>query len=105
MEDLELLKSAAKAFGGEQVWTDIDGNFYCGDPERKWNPLTDDGDAFRAAALKGISVIHEHPAYVIAKRLLGGEWMQYDVQHRDDYERATRYAITYCLAQIGEKRP
>jgi hypothetical protein len=110
MEDRELLELAAKgagingvylaetiAYGGGMLVSDL--------KILVWNPLLDDGDALRSAAQKGISIIHEHPAYVLAKRMRGGEWFKCIVDGPDDYERATRCAITHCLAQIGENLP
>lgn len=114
MEDRELLELAAKAAGIEIEWrsvSDMPGaevqpcRVRLGVSQGWWNPLRRNADAFSAAAQKGISIIHEHPAFVIAKRIHGGEWIQFSVQGPDDYERATRHAITYCLSQIGRKIP
>jgi hypothetical protein len=54
MNDRELLEAAAKAAG---YWSH---EFNCPDklPTGAWNPLTDDGDALRLAALLRISVYH-----------------------------------------------
>lgn len=46
MNDRELMEKAARAAGYE-IWTDCNGSVYTGDPEMPWNPLKNDGDAFR----------------------------------------------------------
>lgn len=111
MSDRELIKLAAKA-AREEVWTDIDGNLYCGDPERPWNPLEDDGDALRLAVVMGradrlcVSIHIDEPfdgdtgpyTYVDAKRF--GEHNAY---HGDDPFAATRRAIVEAAAEIGRR--
>ena len=49
MSDREMLELAAKA-ANLQTWTNEDGGLYLPDPMRRWNPLTDDGDALRLLA-------------------------------------------------------
>ena len=48
MNDRELLELAAKAAGYE-VWEHPEGSLCIAPPMRRWNPITDDGDALRLA--------------------------------------------------------
>lgn len=114
MNDRELLEFAAKAAGVEIEWravSDMPGaefqpcKVWLGVSQGWWNPLRSDSDALKGAASQYISIIYEHPGFVIAKVLPAGEWVQYAVQGPDDYLRATRHAITHCLAAIGRQMP
>lgn len=56
MNDRELLELAAK---GAENFADMDAK-----PDGRWNPLADDGDAFRLAVLLGIQVFSpDYPEY------------------------------------------
>ena len=94
--DHDLLKMAARAAG--ITWFDHDGVPVTKDFER-WNPLLDDGDAFRLAVkLRVIPVIEEWsdglwvfvPSYPGCGELLG-----------NDPLAATRRAIVRAAAAIG----
>ncbi len=57
MTDRELLERAAKAAGMATAWVDDFGVFCKGmDGGQRWNPLTDDGDAFRLAVALHIPI-------------------------------------------------
>lgn len=103
MNDRELLELAAKAAG--EVAGDWIGNpDYFNGVLKRWNPLTDDGDALRLAVKLGLDVeMHggnsTHP-YVCAfdcERNIAEE-----VQPEDgDSYAATRRAIVRAAAEIG----
>lgn len=96
MNDRELLELAAKA-AGHTGFTFINGEGAIYQPEkgkiqpyRRWNPLTDDGDALRLAV----------------KLYL---WEVIRLAHRDvtagvDIYAATRRAIVRAAAEIGKMR-
>ena len=91
--DRELLEFAAKASG-------LDGYFASDDQSERdeyWDPLTNDGDAFRLAVNIGI-----------AFRKIGNMAMviglgQHDEYINDDACAATRRAIVRAAAEIGRK--
>ena len=95
----ELLELAAKAAGYE-IWTDEYDNMLIPDPMRKWNPLTDDGDALRLAVKlrlefewwkTGISANHSSTPIM-------------PIEHvGDDACAATRRAIVRAAAALGEQ--
>jgi len=58
MTDRELLELAAKAAGIDVNCVSSDG-VHSYDTDVIWNPLTDDGDAFRLAAILGLSTRYE----------------------------------------------
>ncbi|WP_104910496.1 hypothetical protein [Pseudomonas sp. LG1D9] len=105
MNDRELLELAAKAAG-------VDGDY---SPRANaivtedgyWMPLTDDGDALRLAVKLEIAITFPHPALVMACRGKEdkGHWHKAFVSGPDDYERATRQAITYAASEIGRGMP
>jgi hypothetical protein len=57
MTDRELLEDAAKAVNGG-AWHPLTHDT----PNGVWNPLLDDGDAFRLAVRLRIDVVHPNPA-------------------------------------------
>lgn len=92
MTDRELLELAAKAAGLDYikdcVW--IENGFYSplNHHERvEWNPLENDGDAFRLAARLGIDVTWNR-----ANRSIGVEEL-----------RAARRAIVRAAAELGRR--
>lgn len=109
--DRELLELAAKAAGMNwRDWTPMlrQGELEPGLWPYDWNPLTDDGDALRAAAKRRISINFDrhtgmvHACYVIgANRLEAAETL---VALSDGAEAARR-AVTRALAAIGEAMP
>ena len=107
MEDRELLKLAAKAAGYQ--YEKFGGYVVINGVPRNWNPLADDGDAFRLAVK--LRIVHSNPpgtmigyikAYgavfdgetlmrkVFADELIGG-----------DRYAATRRSIVRVAAEIG----
>lgn len=108
MTDRELLKLAAYAAG---YWSD---EFNCPDklPHLGWNPLTDDGDAFRLAVKLLISVEHPNPRDLGGGYVVARTWRAYHRKmpenlfvteefHGDPYA-ATRRAIVRAAAEIGK---
>lgn len=94
MTDRELLELAAKAAGLDYikdcVW--IENGFYSplNRHERiAWNPLKDDGDAFRLAARLGIDVT----------------WNRTNRSTGDEELRVARRAIVKAAAKIGSRMP
>ncbi len=103
MNDREMLEYAAKAAGyymrSEQdgsitVWTDG------GSDVPNWNPLNDDGDAFRLAVKLEMFVdFHTGQALnLITPTEDGDQWLCGDLD--DDYDSA-RMAIVLVAAQKG----
>ena len=73
---------------------------YIRENNHKWNPLTNDGDAFRLAVDMGLLI-------EINKRMLGDTFVsseRYDLIeiHNDNPHAATRLAIVRAAAQIGK---
>lgn len=101
MTDKELIKLAAKAAGISKQW---DGSLVDKEnPNRVWNPLTDDGDALRLAVTLGF-VIDRNPAGTIIYAGLwdSPKWEGVDVENGNSIA-ATRRAITSAAAQIGKE--
>jgi hypothetical protein len=108
--DRELLELAAKAAGIAGFWVDAGLNVGTNAAPRIWNPLTDDGDAFRLAVKLNMEV---HPSRnchgyftlcrspdldLIADEPIIG-------QSPDDPYAAARLAITRAAAEIGKAMP
>ena len=110
MDNRELLELAAKAAGhiladpidscipSGGVWI-IDARGH----DAVWNPLHDDGDAFRLAVKLAIDITFPDPSLVMAccGNEEKGHWHKAFVNDIDDYEPATRQAITYAASEIG----
>ncbi|MDR7094123.1 hypothetical protein [Hydrogenophaga laconesensis] len=104
MSDRELLEKAAKAAGIELEWVGEGSMASCFDPASEqewWNPLGDDGDAFRLAVKLGIQVCwHASLGYATA-------YYDYGSAKREEYGAdpyaATRRAIVRAAASLGEK--
>lgn len=99
MKDKELLELAAKAAGIEIEENGLHWNFTQDPAElREWNPLTNDGDAFRLAVSCGIEVGN-------AQQYKRGVAMFYEkefwIEDKDLYA-ATRRAIVRAAAEIGK---
>lgn len=121
MNDRELLELAAKAAGFGVYFDDVDQ--CCKRQPRNpietwlWNPLEDNGDAFRLMVKLGISTL-PYPVYrsedrhsVVAKQRRHGDTLRelnptecMEV-YGDDPEAATRRAITRAAAEIGRGMP
>lgn len=114
MTDKELLELAAKAAGYEFAWYCEGPNNPRGTPNvpfangHRWNPLTDDGDAFRLAVRLGMvvqSVCHDE-----YDSLYAAVWVYDDAVevcstrqvYTDDPYAATRRAILRAAAEIGK---
>ena len=112
MTDKELLELAAKAAGMQIfVWGKKGYENYCiknndGTPGNRWNPLTDDGDAFRLAVKLNMSIcrpvdgdsLPHYGTYAIS------HCQKIDLKELDkgDPLAATRRAITRAAAEIGK---
>lgn len=111
MTDKELLELAAKA-NGDHI-DDWNGDtpvmyFWDGDPQnpernyRYWNPLEDDGDAFRLAVKMGISIL-SGTYKVVCEIILqedSGNIAVHEQYGSDEYA-ATRRAIVSAAAELG----
>ena len=107
MTDRELLEAAAKAAGLPHQWCDAwntmakprpDGGFFF---DKVWNPLTDDGAAFRLAVKLKIGVLHRSSgieAHSFKNRLI---ICNEECAEGLDYCAATRRAIVRAAAEIG----
>lgn len=109
MNDRELLELAAKSVGYETLWLP-DGKLHVVNEFKRegrfWNPLENDGDAFRlAVTLKFMVYILEGCTEVIWSGMYrdgGTETKQY---YDSDITRAsaTRRAIVRAAAEIGKQ--
>ena len=95
MTDQELLTMAAKAAGyvllsNGQAWSQDTGNF-------DWNPLANDGDAFRLA----VSMFRDIHFWYFDNSVSVGNELR--VACGDDHCAATRRAIVYAAALVGEQ--
>jgi hypothetical protein len=99
--DSELLELAAKA-AELDLWKHNDGGLYLPDPMRRWNPLTDDGDALRLAVKLRFDICtddNDGPTHINVWPLGGGSGCS-EVAGLDPYA-ATRRAIVRAAAEIG----
>jgi hypothetical protein len=96
VSDRELLELAAEAAGLAWEWNACAGSiehipkgyrFYV-----KWNPLTDDGDAFRLA-IKLNLLVEYFPDF---------ESEMSDIRYSEDPQQAARRAVVNAAAQIGK---
>ena len=98
MTDRELLEKAARASGIDVLphlsaagqWVDGKSNFYTVNGNKKWNPLTDDGDALRLAVK-----LYLWEAVRLAHR---------EVSADVDIYAATRRAIVIAAAAIADEK-
>lgn len=95
MTDQELLTVAAKAAGyvtltNGQAYSPEAGNF-------DWNPLTDDGDALRLA----VQLFRDIHFWYFENSVSVGNELR--VACGDDPYAATRRAIVYAAAMVGEQ--
>jgi hypothetical protein len=97
MTDRELLELAAKAAGLEVVTPTM---LKYG----QWNPLSDDGDAFRLAVKLGVQitiVLDGDDGDHLPQTMV--DWAT--EEHMNDPYAATRRAITHAAAEIGKDMP
>jgi hypothetical protein len=106
MNDRELLELAAKAAGYEAWdWLGKDGllNVYDANGRHDcWNPLTDDGDAFRLAVKLKLIVDIGHD-YADAKDPEHTPEQIVAMEYFGDPDAATRRAIVRVAAEIGRE--
>jgi len=107
MTDREYLELAAKAAGIE-VWFDGNGTPWVDGDKYVWNPITDDGDAFRLAVKLNMTV-GEHLGARHAGRPPcpddyedGGYPVRIAQMDNGDPYAATRRAIVRAAAEIGK---
>lgn len=113
MSDRELLELAAKAAGYEVLRhpnNKISRDLIFIHKRRNWNPLTDDGDAFRLAVQLRLQVSTPHKdyrAFVQSQDLKRGVSANDGDDDLNDTNpcAATRRAIVRCAAEIGKAMP
>lgn len=101
--DRELLELAAKAAGidlSEAQWSE-DGFYWMPLGSKFWNPLTDDGDAFRLMVQLGIGVAMFDKEFPTAKRAFISDIGSFPTMDPDPY-KATRWSIVKAAAALGE---
>jgi hypothetical protein len=102
--DRELLELAAKAAGMKLHWHEPTQSAWVEGP-CTWNPLTDDGDAFRLSVSLRLPVVYFHnypphePSRVVISR---GKGVVENVED-GDWMRSTRRAIVRAAAEIGRR--
>ena len=108
MNDRELLQLAAKAAGlkiiadgtcNEGVIIDL--------PRGRsalWDPLNDDGDAFRLANTLRLTVYHAELAVIVKHKQYSWEWIGEGVnEDTGDRDASARRAIVMGAAEIGRR--
>lgn len=104
MTDRELLELAAKASGLYYYWTDGDVFMTHGDTPgglREWNPMTDDGDAFRLAVELSLDICRPYAEYHSVCVWADKQGHFIEELLRNDPLAATRRAIVRAAAEIG----
>lgn len=106
MTDRELLELAAKAAGIplNEFGDCENGDYWIDEKGTYWNPLDDDGDAFRLAVKLGFAVSVEFQVGSTVV-LWGPPTGVIREQHGDDPCAATRMAIVRAAAEIGKEIP
>ena len=98
--DRELLELSAKA-ADISLFTNDDCGLYIAPPMRRWNPLTDDGDAFRLLMELCINIRYGS-GYVYASH---SSFRTCFAEHLDKgKESSIRRAIVRVAAEIGRKK-
>lgn len=95
MTDRELLDAAAKAVNGG-AWHTLTHDT----PSGVWNPLQDDGDAFRLAVRLGIGIARPGNAFPNVRRAFLSDMRTFSVTDLDACA-ATRRAIVRAAAAMG----
>ena len=114
--DREFLELAAKAYGITGRWvTNYDGDYYYQGntdgiyyeyPEggsAVWNPITDDGDAFRIAVKLELDIIFYRKHVVVCDKSRTQNVYREDFS--SDKVSAVRRAIVMAAAEIGRAMP
>lgn len=106
--DIELLKAAAKAACIQAEW-----HYGCGDAlhltapdatEIYWNPLRDDGQAFRLATALKLTIYHSELAVIAKHKQYSWEWMGEGVnEDAGDRNASTRRVIVRAAAAMAEE--
>ena len=101
--DRELLELAAKAAGyslsevNDMIWSDAEAEY------AHWNPLTDDGDAFRLMVKLEIDVFHSDILVRAMHRAREGSSVA--VRVNDDRLAAARRAIVRAAVESRKEQP
>ena len=108
MTDRELLELAAKAAGIKyEKYYDVDDGSLCivrGQRDFElWNPLSDDGDAFRLAVKLQLDIL-QFGILMAMVQYDTGEIKVFDERHDNDAYKATRRAIVRAAAEIGKTK-
>ena len=104
----ELLEYAAKAAGIDVSFIGPLGVYTRKTETKPWNPLTDDGDAFRLAVKLGLFISHSaykpgENAYGFVRISWYGQRVEFESEKfTDDPYAATRRAIVRAAAEIGK---
>lgn len=104
MTDQELLEMAAKAAGIQIEWVRNSGCYYRCEEDvgrEEWNPLADDGDAFRLMVKLGISI--EFFEFIDSVTCFARDPSHTTVCAMGDLE--LRRAIVMTAAEIGKAMP
>ena len=111
--DRELLEMAAKAAGMEYRWEQPRGAKqppwlrarlpHDGDAFPVWNPLTDDGDAFRPAVKLQFALSIEHRVTLVHNG--NGVYEEQAQDFGGDPYAATRRAIVRAAASLSKESP
>ncbi len=99
----QTLQNAARAIECD-LWTDPSGANYLvkdGAILRRWEPLEDDGDAFRLMIALRMDV-DQFPGFGEVHASDCGRYMKAEVNYTGDLAVDTRNAIILCAAQMGE---
>lgn len=102
MTDKELIELAAKAAGITGTWHRSGYVAYSGWSGSIFDPLNDDGDAFRLAVKLKIK-FERHIAHPFVAAFATGIVGRFEEQEGEDACSATRRAITRSAAQIGKE--
>ena len=110
----ELLELAAKAAGYQYSWSD---RYSCaeiwrqGDKKKSfWQPHLDDGDSRRLQVALGMDVRFDDEAFPGQVHTVAVEPQSFKLCAAsetlgDDPDAATRRAVLYCAALMGEAKP
>jgi hypothetical protein len=102
--DRELLQAAAKAAGYSVARLSDDDSALClVGVQQAWNPLTDDGEAFRLSVQLQFDVVR-FLSLVRVDYQVGREYFETIEFNGVDPYAATRRAIVRAAAAIGEKQ-